>query len=525
MRTQSKRVGAAIVAVSAVLVLLAGCGGGNGQTGPDVASGPPQSGGTATYGITGDVSGTFDPAKLLSVSATIADGTVGSLLYGGLVQTDPSTQEVVPAMAKSLTSDDGRVWTLVLRDGLTFSDGTAFDAASVKLNWERHADPALASSAQGVAASLASVEVVDPVTVRTTLKEVNFQFPRSLALFAVNWIASPAAIQAGTLGDAPVGAGPFVLKDRLRDDHITFARNPSYWDAPRPYLDEVVLKPIPDAAQRLNSASTGQLDGLLGLTRTDGVRGEQQGLTVERVAMSGGTSMYFNFTKPISGDVRFRQAMRLAIDNEFVSEAVEQGNGEVATAFFAPGSKFADPDGAWAAPDLAAAQKLIDEMAAEQGGPVRFTFLVDQRNEAMGAAVQTQLASLNNLQVDLEVGAQFLPTQRMIAGDYEVAVFNNFNLDPEPRIGLLLEPGNPRNYLRYDNPEMTEVLREARSTEDLEQRRAAYRKFDGIVNQDVPWVLVLRTDPHVLWDSDVLKDVTIFEDGIINWDRVWRVPS
>ncbi|SDG38006.1 ABC transporter substrate-binding protein [Pseudonocardia oroxyli] len=524
MRFLRSRGGAALAAISAALVLLAGCGGST-QGGADEPSGPPQSGGSATFGVTGDVSGTFDPAKLLSVSGTIADGTVGSLLYGGLVETDPKTQQVVPVMAKSLTSDDGTVWSLVLRDGLKFSDGTAFDAAAVKLNWERHADPALASGARGVASSFASLEVVDPTTLRITLKDINFQFPRSLALFAVNWIASPAAIRAGTLGENPVGAGPFLLKERLRDDHMTFVRNPAYYDAPRPYLDQVVLRPIPDGAQRLNSAATGQLDGLVALTRNDAVQGEQQGLQVLSVAMSGGTSMYFNFAKPTSGDVRFRQAMRLAIDNAAVSEAVEQGNGPETSTFFAPDTAFYDQAAAFPKPDLAAAQKLIDEMAAERGGPISFTFLVDQRNEQLGTAVQTQLAALKNLDMKLEVASQFLPTQRQASGDYEVSVQNNFNLDPEPRIGLLLQPGNARNFLRYDNPEMTAVMQAGRATQDLEQRKAAYRKFDEIVNRDVPWVLFLRANPNVLWDGSKLRDISVFEDGIVHWDRVWRAGT
>jgi len=524
MRFPRPRVTAALAGVSAALLLLAGCGGG-GTSGDDQASGPPQSGGTATYAVNGEISGTFDPAKLLSVSGVIADGHVGYLLYGGLVETNPKTQEVVPVMAKSLTSDNGTVWNLVLRDGLKFSDGTAFDAAAVKLNWERHADPAVASGARGVATSIASLEVVDPVTLRITLKEVNFQFPRSVALFAVNWIASPAAIQAGTLGDKPVGAGPFMLKDRQRDDHMTFVRNPNYFDAPRPYLDQVVLRPIADSTQRLNSLTTGQIDGLLALKRNDAAQAEKQGLQVLTVNMSGGISLYFNFTKPIPGDVRFRQALRLAIDNTAISESVEQGNGTDTSAFFAPGTMFDDPASAWPKPDLAAAQKLIDEMAAERGGPVRFSFIVDPSNEAEANAVQTQLAALKNLQVDLQVLAPLQPTQRMIKGDFEVAVNSNFNLDPEPRIGLVLQPGNARNYLRYDNPEMTAVMQAGRATQDVEKRKEVYRKFDEIVNRDVPWVVLLRSNPNVIWDKTKLKDVTVFEDGIIHWDRVWRAGT
>jgi peptide/nickel transport system substrate-binding protein len=156
---------------------------------------------------------------------------------------------------------------------------------------------------------------------------------------------------------------------------------------------------------------------------------------------------------------------------------------------------------------------------------VRFSFIVDPSNEAEANAVQTQLAALKNLQVDLQVLAPLQPTQRMIKGDFEVAVNSNFNLDPEPRIGLVLQPGNARNYLRYDNPEMTAVMQAGRATQDVEKRKEVYRKFDEIVNRDVPWVVLLRSNPNVIWDKTKLKDVTVFEDGIIHWDRVWRAGT
>ena len=159
-----------------------------------------------------------------------------------------------------MTTTDGKVWTLKLRAGVKFSDGTSYDAAAVKFNWERHADPANASMYASTAQALTS-EVVDPLTLKVTLSAVNGQFPRILSI-QLNYIGSPTAIRAAgsqaAYNTKPVGAGPFMLKEWVRDSQMTFVRNPSYWNAPRPYVDTLVLKSVIPEDQRLNSFKAGE---------------------------------------------------------------------------------------------------------------------------------------------------------------------------------------------------------------------------------------------------------------------------
>lgn len=489
---------------------------------PTTATGEePVTGGSAEYLTQGELTGTFDPAKILAVATVLTDGTAGYLVYGALVVANPDTFEVDPMMAESLTTEDGMLWTLKLREGVTFSDGTPYDAEAVKYNWDRHADPEVTSRSASVAALIAAMEVVDPQTLEITLKDTNFQFNRSVAQNGHNFIASPAALEAGTIDESPVGAGPFILEEWQRDDHMTFVRNPDYWDAPRPYIDEVTLRPVLDDSQRLNTASSGQAVGMVIQNHAGAARGEEMGLEARHNSLSGGNSMYFNLESPVAGDLRFRQAMRLAIDNQLLNDIVDQGNGPETIGFFAQNSPFYDPANDYPARDVAGAQALIDEIAAEQGGPVTFTLLVSATQAGIGDALQAQLAELDNLEMNLEVAAVGIPTQKMIEGSYEVSLYSNYSLDPEPQLGSLLQTGSPRNFMRYSNPEMDELIAAGRSTQDEAERRDVYVRMAALLNEDIPMLTFSRTDPTILYNGDVLKNLSFFQDGIIHWESAW----
>lgn len=132
-------------------------------------------------------------------------------MYGALLNYDFDTGEIEPGMAESFTTEDGKTWTLKLRPGLTFTDGTPFDAAAVAFNWDRALDPALLSPSAAVAKTI-DWEVVDPTTLSVTAQDVNYQLDFGLTE-ALAYIASPTAIKekGPDFGSNPVGAGPFTL--------------------------------------------------------------------------------------------------------------------------------------------------------------------------------------------------------------------------------------------------------------------------------------------------------------------------
>jgi peptide/nickel transport system substrate-binding protein len=242
----------------------------------------PKDGGTLVEAIPGDI-GRTDP----SMSASGNDLYVSQNVMEGLVALAPgSTSKVVGRLATGwTTSPDGLTYTFTLRQGVKFHDGTPFDAAAVKFNYDRWTNApgplqeylwsySNVFGGFGADSNLASVDVVDPSTVALHLKnpQSNFLVTQTLPDFS---LASPEALKAGggdnTVTDiskiefaqggphAMVGTGPFKFKEWVPGDHVTIVKNADYWGT-KAHLDAVVFKPISDTTQVLNALRTGEIE-------------------------------------------------------------------------------------------------------------------------------------------------------------------------------------------------------------------------------------------------------------------------
>ncbi|MGN6125624.1 MAG: ABC transporter substrate-binding protein, partial [Humibacter sp.] len=147
MKNKRLRLGTAVIVATAFALVLSGCGGtsGGAPTATDAAV-EPQSGGVAQVASFGEMPG-FDPVRLANVGSGIerAAAVMDTLMYR-----DELTDEVSPKLAKSLTSDDGKVWKLELREGVAFTDGTPLDAEAVIFNLQRHIAPDSVSTAKAL---------------------------------------------------------------------------------------------------------------------------------------------------------------------------------------------------------------------------------------------------------------------------------------------------------------------------------------------------------------------------------------
>ncbi len=194
--------------------------------------GAPPPGGRIVYGLTLAPSG-IDP----HVNASSELGIPLTSVYDTLVYQNPETGEFVPGLAKKWDiSRDGLVYTFSLRKGVTFHDGSAFDAEAVRFNLERVASPDLASQkARFMLGPYERVEVVNQRTVRIILSE---PFAPLLAALSQVYLgmASPAAVEKW--GDEyqlhQVGTGPFIFTEYAPGDHLLLKRNPDY-DQSRQY--------------------------------------------------------------------------------------------------------------------------------------------------------------------------------------------------------------------------------------------------------------------------------------------------
>jgi peptide/nickel transport system substrate-binding protein len=472
----------------------ASAGGGTATTGAPVA------GGDITMLVYSDVRG-FDPVVMSGFGT--ADGSQGTALYDGLMRYDDTQQKAVPQLAQSLESTDFLNWTLKLRPGVMFSDGTPFDADAVVFNWKRFQDPANAASfGAGSAALVASMTATDAATVTFTTTKVSPQFGVALA-GPLGYVGSPTAIQkeGKDYTSKPVGAGPFVLKEWIPDDHITMVRNPTYWNAPRPYLDSISFKGIPDVQQRQNILDAGEADALYSVEGGEQIdHFTQKGFQFATVTLNGGQGYMFNVKKPPFDDPDLRRAVAAAINPQDLSQAVYQGHANLGGTLFADDSPFFSNATQPPVFDAAKAKQLFDAYAAKNGEPLSFTYssFESSSSQLLGQYLQTALAQFG-VKVDIKVGQGNATVTDVFSGNYEIVNWGiNLGGEVEPQLSNFFHGGSKGNLIGMADPAVDAGLDKASASPDLAARKAGYQPLVDYFNTQVPFILVTHPNEGVI---------------------------
>ena len=502
---RKKRLLATAVVCCATLVLGA-CGGGGDDPAPaEGAAGPtgaPVAGGEGRI-LTLSEPRTLDPAVLGNAYA--AGGFVGNALYGTLMTADEAG-EIQYSMAESFAStDDGATFTLKLRPGLVFTDGSPLDATAVKFNWDRTKDPATGSGSRAEAAMVASSEVVDDVTLQVALVTPVPKYPTAVIGSTLNWIASPAALGEGAAAfdENPIGAGPFILESWTRQADMKLVKNPDYWDAPKPYLDRLTLRPTLDATQRYNTLQTGGADLAIESSWVNIDKAVEAGLSTNTMKLSGGIYAALNMRRAPFDDLRARQAVAAALDPEALDLAVYNGTAELADTLFSEASPFYS-DTPLRSLDREKAQQLFNELAAE-GKPVSFTFTTapTTENRTIGENIQAQLSSFDNVEVELRVIEVAEFAQLRQTHDFDAVISSAFFQDPEPRLSTIFSGSSPSNLPGIDDPELNEALLAGRTGTTEEERKAAYDTVQQRLIALTPFFFIARGAPSAIAGTNV----------------------
>lgn len=220
---------------------------------PGINRGAPRRGGLVTIGTMAEVNG-------LNPATTHWD--TNGILYANAVY-DPLTWVAAdgtaqPYLAESLTPNQAyTAWTMALRPGITFSDGSDLTATAVKNNFNVLAtSPLTEEAAKGI-----GVDVIDPLTLTYSLDQPRPYFPFTLTTQG-GYVVGQGMLDRAAAGETPdpVGTGPFVYSSWLPNSHFTATRNPRYWRHDVPYVDQITFVPIPDSNQRAASLQSGSID-------------------------------------------------------------------------------------------------------------------------------------------------------------------------------------------------------------------------------------------------------------------------
>lgn len=220
---------------------------------------------------------------------------VGSAIFDPLTTIDAEGMSQ-PYLAESLTpNEDATVWTIKVRDGVTFHDGTPLTSEAVKATFDGHLGSVITSAA---IASIESVEIVDDLTVQVNMKEPWVQFPYILSS-QVGYVVAPSMVTDLGSSESPVGTGPFVFEVWQRDEQLVTNKNEGYWQEGKPHLDSLEFVPIPDSAERIEALQSGSIDMMITLRAPDirAMRGDDE-LKMVEVAFGEEAFLVVNTTQP-----------------------------------------------------------------------------------------------------------------------------------------------------------------------------------------------------------------------------------
>jgi peptide/nickel transport system substrate-binding protein len=506
---KGRRLAALLLAAGLV---AAGCSSGGGDDG-----GEGERGGALTF-LNFSETPTLDPALGRNSSG---GGQLQLVpIYDMLAEVDASGN-IKPRLAESVETEDALHWTVKLRAGLQFSDGTPLDADAVVAHWDRLSDPKTASPSRAEAQTIKSHTVVDARTIEVTLVERNGQWARYL-MRGLGMIPSPTALEK--LGEgfasAPVGAGPFMVKEFVRDDHLTLVRNPKYWDAPRPYLDEITYRPILNPQQRADTFDAGEGDVSWEVIWSSQLaKWVDEGRDVRIPPMSGGQGQVFNVTKPPVDDLRVRKALWLAYDVEDLNQKVNNGKAPIVDTLYVKESPFYNASAKAPTTDLAEAQRLIDEYTAEKGGPVKIEIMSTETARLLVETLQQQWSRLKGVEVTLSVDEPAEYQRRLLAKEFIISGGAVYGLDPEPYIYDFLHSKSAGNRGGFNSPAIDQALDAGRAAIDPQERKAAYAAFEKAFWAELPYLLTTRL-AYATVVGDNVKDYRIIDDGLPDFTGV-----
>src|SRR3984957_14594926 len=380
-RRQLFGMGGALAAGLGLAPVLAACGTSDSAA---TSSGPAKSGGTLTMGINGPPD-TLDPgATGLALTLMLSMAMFDPLVWG-LPDASGSGSQFVPGLAESYSVNaDASVYTFKLKHGVTFHDGTKFDATAVKATYDHIVDPATKSkSGLGALGPYKETKILDPYTVQIIFSAPNAGFMHQQA--AGNFgIASPAALDKygpTGFGNNPVGTGPFKFVSYAPGSQLTLAKNAAYtWgptalSAKPPLLDKLIFRIVTDDSGRYNALQSGQLQIAMNLPPNDIAAAQKSGrfkqLTVESIGTPLG--MPINVAKPPTDDPLVRQAIMYAVNQEVLVKQVLFGVDTPAHTVLTPITPgYSKSSGDLYSYDPAKANALLDQAGWKMGaGGVR----------------------------------------------------------------------------------------------------------------------------------------------------------
>ncbi|WP_436772512.1 ABC transporter substrate-binding protein [Yinghuangia sp. YIM S09857] len=434
---------------------------------------------------------------------------VGFQIYDGLTRYDLSRGDaapsVVPGLAESWELEpSGTAWIFRLRHGVTFTDGTPFDADAVVFNFDRHINkesphyyPQLAGQSTLSVSGIKAYTKIDSHTVRIETNGPWSHLPGDLTTV---FMASPTAVREhGNPGFAahPVGTGPFKFHSVKRGQELILDANPEYWRG-APKLSRLVLRPMPDELARVAALRAGEVNWIEAPSPDNVPPLRDLGYQTFANAYDHVWPWILDTTHGPLKDPRVRRAMNLAINRDQMTSALLRGTADAARQLAPRASTAHEPENDAFTYDPAQAKALL----AEAGYPHGFSMSVSYPTGgsgnmypgAMNEALRSDLAAVG-IRVELKPIEWAALLAAFLSGripDDANALNMSLTFVQELMWGTVFNSNSPLNVGRYKNPEVDRLLGTASATFDPEERARVYASVARILDRDAAWLVVVN---------------------------------
>lgn len=472
----------------------------------------------------------LDPAG----SNDVPSSDVQENIYESLTQLDEDLN-VQPKLAESWDAVEDDVWEFKLREGVTFHDGSEFNAEVVKVNIERILDDKVTSPRKFLFEMVSDIEVVDDYTVRFTTEYPFAPLPAHLAhsggaMVSLDIIEQDyAAIEDGkdpgsVVNENPIGTGYFVFDEWKSGESIRLVRNEDYW-GDNALLDSVLFKVVSEDLTRVAELETGDSHVADPLSPSDFDQIDQtDGASVQTQSSVSLSYIGFNMDKEPFDDVRVRQAISMAIDKEQIIDGIYEGFGIPAIGPIPPDVFGFDDSVSGLDYDIEKAKELL----ADAGYPDGFetTIWTNDSRERIDTAVNLQ-SQLKDIGIEVKVeeiewGAyleqtangehdMFILGWSTPTGDADYAMYALFHSD---------NFGEPGNRTFTEDPELDALLEKGRKTPGEDERLEIYGEAQELLVEIAPMIYIHHSE-YLLGVRDEVKGLTQLPTQILQLQEVY----
>ena len=448
------------------------------------------------------VASTFTTMDPYDASDTLSYSAAKSM-YEGLFgfDKDMKLQNVLAEGYK--VSDDGLVYTVTLKKGVKFHDGTEFQADAVKANFDRVTNKANALRRYTLYYNIAKTEVVDPYTVRFTLHKPFSAFINQLA-HASGAMICPSAIQkypGKELAFHPCGTGPFVLDKYNPSEILHVVKNPNYWQKGLPKVDGITFKPVPENSTRVAMLRTGEADYIFPVPpeQVKILEGEKN-IVVTKEPSIIERYVAFNMTKKPFDNLKVRQALNYAVNKQALAKVAFNGLADPTKGIAPKGVEFADEYGAWPY-DPKKARALLKEAGYPNGFSATLWSLYNHTTaQKVIQFLQQQFA-----QVGVKVSVMAMEAGHRTAYRLQKPEESQLNMvyggwssstgeldwAIRPLLGTDSWAPVASNFGYYSNKTLDYNFRDALLTTDKAKKQAFYSVAQKATWNDCPWIYLV----------------------------------